>query len=87
MAGEEHGNGIGGEEGEVELAEAVSPGGAMERGPVGEGALDDARRFPGGVESGVGGEGQQERHDLRLHSNQLYVYVYVYAYLYVYVYV
>lgn len=82
MAGEEHSEGVGGEKSEIQLTKAVGPGGAVEWDPPGECALDDARRFPGGMEGSVGGEGQEKRENLRLHLiriDLLCVYMYVYG--------
>jgi len=57
----EHGERVGGEEGDVELAEAVRAPGTREGGPVrGEHGLDDARRLAGGVERRVGREGERQ---------------------------
>lgn len=71
MAGEEHGEGVGGEKGEVEFAESVGPLRSIKWGPpgviraVGSGSgaqngFDDRRGLAGGVEGGVGDEGENE---------------------------
>lgn len=72
MAGEVHADRVGGEEGEVELAETVRARSTTERRPSGgvgrwiwgKGGLDDAGRLAGGVEGGLGREGEEKNGDL-----------------------